>query len=233
MGKRTFSDNFRIGSKEELIKAINEFGFVPFFANTVRGFSLEEHIAPGCWYNDGDNGFWDAWEWKGPVIQTAKCAYGKFLGDKAVYISAEWFPDFANYRRDGYDFDARYDDGLASRDDKFLYDLIDANAPVLSKPLKVLGNYGKSGKKGFDGSVTRLQRQCYVLVSDFRYAKDRFGKEYGWGLAEYSTPERFLGEDFSKKVYERTPEESYERLITHFGNILPNADEKQIEKLLS
>ncbi len=31
-----------------------------------------------------------------------------------MYVSAKWFPDFANYRRDGYDFDARFEDGLAS-----------------------------------------------------------------------------------------------------------------------
>jgi hypothetical protein len=232
MKNRTYSDNFRIGSEDDLIKAIRDFGFVPFFVNPIEGFSIEEHIGPGCWYNDGDNGFWPAWEWKGPVIKKTRCAYGKFLGNKAVYISPEWFPDFANYRRDGYDFDARYDDGLASRDDKILFDLLDENAPILSKPLKAMGNYKKGGKKGFDTSVTRLQKQCYVIVSDFRYATDKFGNEYGWGIAEYSTPEKFMGEDFRKRVYEKTPEESYERLVAHFRKILPDADEKQIEKIL-
>lgn len=232
MSNRTFSDRFTISSENEMIKAINDFGFVPFFANPIRGFSLEEHIGAGCWYHDGDNGFWPAWEWKGPVIKKAGCAYGKFICDKAVYISSEWFPDFANYRRDGYDFDARYDDGLASRDDKSLYDLLDANAPILSKPLKALGNYRKGGKKGFDSSITRLQRQCYVIISDFRYATDKFGNEYGWGIAEYSTPEKFFGKKFSDEVYKRTPEESYERLLRHFRKILPNAEEEQIRKLL-
>ncbi len=232
MRSRTFSDKFRIGSKEELIQAIEELGFVPFFENEIRGFSVEEHIGPGCWYTDGDSGFWPAWEWKGPVIQEMRCAYGKFLRDKAVYISSEWFPDFANYRRDGYDFDARYDDGLASHDDKELFDLIDANAPILSKPLKALGNYRKGGRKGFDGSVTRLQRQCYVIVSDFRYAKDKLGNEYGWGIAEYTTPERFFGDPFRESAYSRSPEESYERLMKHFRRILPDADEKQIGRML-
>ncbi len=233
MGKLTFADDFRIGSEDELIGIIDELGFVPFFENTVRGFSLEEHIARGCWYHDGDNGFWPAWEWKGPVIQKAHCAYGKFIGGKAVYISPEWFPDFANYRRDGYDFDARYDDGLASRADKELYDLLEANVPIMSKQLKALGNYRKGGKKGFDSSMMRLQKQCYVIVSDFRYSVDKFGKEYGWGIAEYSTPEFFLGEDFEKKVYERSPEESYERLKDHFRRILPGIDEAGIRSCLS
>lgn len=217
---------------QELEDLIDEAGFVPFFTNEIDGFSIEEHIGKGCWYNDGDNGFWPAWEWKGPVINDMKCAYGKFLNGKAMYVSAKFFPDFANYRRDGYDFDARYDDGLASFYDKELYDLLSANAPVMSKKLKKLGDYGKGGKKGFDTMITRLQKQCYVVTSDFRYETDRFGNAYGWGVAEYSTPEEFLGKKFTSNVYKRSPEESYERLMKHFVKILPNADIADIRKIL-
>lgn len=227
----TYFDDFTISSMDDLIDAINEFGFVPFFENEIEGFSIEEHIAPECWYGGSDS-FWDAWEWKGPVINQVKCAYGKFLRGKAMYISPKWFPDFANFRRDGYDFDARYEDGLASYDDRDLYELIDANAPILSKPLKKLGNYKKGGRKGFDSSINRLQKQCYVIISDFKYAKDKFGNEYGWGIAEYSTPEKFFGRTFNNKVYKRTPEESYERVFKQFKKILPGVEDEWIEKML-
>lgn len=228
----TFNDKFKIRSMQDLEDLIDEAGFVPFFTNEIDGFSIEEHIGKGCWYDDGDNGFWPAWEWKGPVINDMKCAYGKFLNGKAMYVSAKFFPDFANYRRDGYDFDARYDDGLASFYDKELYDLLSANAPVMSKKLKKLGDYGKGGKKGFDTMITRLQKQCYVVTSDFRYETDRYGNAYGWGVAEYSTPEEFLGKKFTSNVYKRSPEESYERLVKHFMKILPNADIADIRKIL-
>ena len=33
----TFSDGFEIGSMDELIDAIDELGFVPFFANGIKG----------------------------------------------------------------------------------------------------------------------------------------------------------------------------------------------------
>ena len=228
----TFSDDFSIGSMLELIDVIDELGFVPFFTNEIEGFSIEEHIGSGCWYNDGDNGFWPAWEWKGPVIQKMKCAYGKFLKGKAMYISPKWFPDFANYRRDGYDFDARYEDGLASFHDKELFELLDANAPVMSKQLKHLGNYGKNGHKGFDTMITRLQKQCYVVISDFRYSTDKLGNAYSWGVAEYSTPERFFGRKFSGTVYKRSPEESYARVLRQLKKILPDAEQTLIEKVL-
>ncbi|MCR4584147.1 MAG: hypothetical protein K5686_00340 [Lachnospiraceae bacterium] len=228
----TFSDNFKISSMQDLIDTIDELGFVPFFQNEIDGFSIEEHIGRGCWYTDGDDGFWPAWEWKGPVIRKMKCAYGKFLRNKAMYVSPKWFPDFADFRRDGYDFDARFDDELASFYDKELYDLLAANAPVMSKQLKQAGNYGKNGRKGFDTMINRLQKQCYVIISDFRYAKDKEGNEYGWGVAEYSTPERFFGKKFTSSVYKRTPEESYSRVLKHFMKILPDADEAQIRKIL-
>ena len=87
----TFFDDFVINSMEDLITLIREVGFVPFFSNEIEGFSIEEHIDPALWYDTGDT--WEAWDWKGPVIRKAKCAYGKFLKGKAMYISAKWFPE--------------------------------------------------------------------------------------------------------------------------------------------
>ena len=222
---------FTVRTKEDLLEAIERFGFLPFFAGSIPGFSLEEHAAADVWYSAADD-TWKAWDWKGPVIRESRCAYGKFFENKAVFISREWFPDFANYRRDGYDFDARFDDGLASFRDRELFELVDANAPVLSRELKRIGNYRKGGKKGFETSITRLQAQGYVLISDFVYAADKLGQPYGWGVAEYSTPERFFGGDFCSRVYRRTPEESYERLFQHLQALFPDADDAVICKVL-
>lgn len=220
--------DFIIKSPADLIEAINKYGFLPYFRNSIEGFSIEEHIEPRYWFGDEEG----AWEWKGSVIQKTGCAYGKFFERKTVYISKEWFPDFANYRRDGYDFDALYDDGLVRHTDKVLYDLLDKSAPVISKELKKLGDYRKGGNKGFDTSITRLQEQCYIIISNFVYMTDRRGQPYGWGVAEYSTPEQFMGEDFTKKVYRREPQESYELIYEHLKKILPNAADGQIKKIL-
>ena len=223
--------DFTVRSKQDLLDAIETFGFLPFFAGSIPGFSLEEHVAPELWYSHTSDS-WPVWEWKGPVIRESGCAYGKFLENKAVFISRKWFPDFANYRRDGYDLDARYDDGLVPYRDKQLYDLVEGNAPVISKRLKQLGNYKKGGNKGFDTIITRLQAQCYVTISDFVYMKDKFGNPYGWGVAEYSTPESFMGSGFTDKVYSCSPEESYEKLLEHFCKLFPNEDIAHIKKFI-
>ena len=96
-------------------------------------------------------------------------------------MSREWIPDFANFRRDGYDFDARWDDGLASYKDKELYEAIDGEGGMLSKRLKEALNYRKGGNTGFETCITRLQMQSYVCIADFVYMQDRYGRPYGWG----------------------------------------------------
>ncbi len=49
-------------------------------------------------------------------------ACSRFLDKKAGFISKEWLPYFANYRRDGYDFDALWDDEKASIKQKKIMD---------------------------------------------------------------------------------------------------------------
>ena len=46
-------EDFVIDSMDDLIEAVQSFGFLPFFANSIEGFSLEEHITWDCWYHSG------------------------------------------------------------------------------------------------------------------------------------------------------------------------------------
>ena len=88
------------------------------------------------------------------------------------------------------------------------------------------------GKKGFDTSINRLQEQCYVIISNFVYTVDKKGNQRGWGVAEYSTPEKFMGESFTLNVYRRTPAESYAWLMEHLLSLFPNIPEEKLKKFL-
>lgn len=218
-----------ITSCQDMIDLIAQWGFVPLFRNDIPGFSVEELTSPELWFTEGVDG---PWEWKGPAIRGAACAYGKFFSGKAGFISRDWYPDFANYRRDGYDFDARYEDGLAAYADKLVFDLLSGEDALLSKTLKKLGGFSKDGRRGFDTTITRLQMQGYVTTVDFVYAKDRFGRPYGWGVAQYAVPERHFGEEFCAHVYARTPEESKRRIIAHLSALFPKAGEREILRIV-
>ena len=219
----------QLTSKNKLIDWIEEVGFVPFFENNIPGFSIAEQTPDRYWFNEDQEG---PWQWKGPVILKSHCAYGKFFHNRTGFISKKWFPDFANYRRDGYDFDARFNDGLSRYDDQILYNLLVKNGPTLSKELKRLGNYGKEGRKGFDTTITRLQMQAYILVCNVEYNMAKDGSPYGWGVCRYATCETFYGASFPKKVYQRTPKQSYQRILNHLQKALPNFSKEEIEYFL-
>ena len=229
------SYDFWVRTKQDLVDAVNTYGIVPYFSTSITGFSLEEHCSPYILFSDDED---NTWYWKGPVIQETHCAYGKFFEKRAAYVRYDLFLDLANYRRDGYDFDARYDDGLAKFSDKQLFDLIDEKAPVLSKELRESGGYAYNGrwkkvegKKGFDTSISRLQELCYVTTTDFVYKIGKKGNRVGVGVAQYSTPEKWFS-DFSDEVYNRTPSESYSRLMDHLAALFPAVPEESLKKFL-
>ena len=44
--------DFHIRTRADLVRAVEQFGFVPFFKNRIQGFSLAEHAAPEVWFSD-------------------------------------------------------------------------------------------------------------------------------------------------------------------------------------
>ena len=92
-------------------------------------------------------------------------------------------------------------------------------SPLVSKELKALACLSYESRKSFDASLVFLQMQGYVTVSDFVYQTDRHGKPFGWGLAQYATPEQRFGADFCSRVYAREPAESAERIRAHLEKL--------------
>lgn len=207
-----------------------ELGFLPFFRNEIPGFSVAECCAPELWFSDTADG---PWEWKGPVIKKNGCAYGKFYKNKACFISKRLFPDFANVRRDGYDYDALCDDGLARERDNKIMETMTEHRTMLSTELKAASCAGETALKRFDGCVTHLQMKCYLTVSDFEYNRTKSGKKYGWGIARFSLPEEFFGSSFTDNVYQKKPEDSRAFLTEYLTGLLGKGLEKEIRNILA
>jgi hypothetical protein len=216
-----------IRGKGDLISLIQEVGFLPAFRSHIAGFSVEDRIAPEYWFSGGE-GFW---EWIGPVIRESGCAYGKLLGGRAAFLTLDWYREFANYRRDGYDFDARCDEGLVRSKDKQVFDVRWEHGSLLSKELNRMSS-GGGKRKDFDTIMTRLQMLGYVVISNFEYELNRRGETFGWGLARYETPERRFGAAFTDAVYTREPAESRQLLLERLKRLLPDTEETGILKLL-
>lgn len=224
-----------VHSLKDLVFLIREVGFLPLFSNSITGFSVEERTPADVWWT-GDPAS-DPWEWRKLLAVMDDIAYGKFFDQKAGFIAKEWFPAFANYRRNGYDFDALYDDGFASFRAKKIMDTLDLDEQMcgrdlLSNDLKELAGFGKGGEKNFPGILTELQMQTYLILNDFRQRRNKRGEGYGWHIACVSTPETKWGYDFVSDGYREKPTESWERICRQITSYFPSADDKQLQKVL-
>lgn len=219
----------KITSAMELEALVQQMGFLPFFPCSIPNFSIETFTPSRYWFVEGVDG---PWEWRMELARRGVVAYGKLFSRKAGLVSREWYPDLANYRRNGYDFDSRYEEGLASYREKRIMDILLREGPTLSKDLKKLAGFGGDGLKGFDSVITSLQMQTYVTVHSFEYARDKHGKPYGWGIAKYAVTEDVLGADVTQGAYQRDPEESKARIIHHLGQLFPEAFDDDLAKFI-
>ena len=222
---------YRIRTWRELINWINEVGFLPLFANEVQGFSAEEHVSPNFWWTE--NPEQDPWLWREYIARSHEVAYGKFFSKKAGFISKEWLPYFANYRRDGYDFDARWQDGLANIREKNIMDFYiseDADGDtiwrpeeILSTELKKRAGFGKDGAKNYPGIITGLQMSLYLVITDFRRRRNKSGREYGMSVSVMFPPETVWGYDTVTAAYRESPHASWKRIIERVQEVFPSS----------
>ncbi len=233
-------DPYRIRTWQELVNWINEVGFLPLFANPVEGFSAEEHVCADYWWTGIRQE--DPWEWREIIAASHKVAYGKFFDQKAGFISLEWLPYFCNYRRGGYDFDARWEDGLAGQREKKIMDMLtgrdedgDVTFPddqILSTELKKKAGFGKGGLKNYPGIVTGLQMQTYLVITDFHRRTNKRGEEYGMPVSVMLPPEAVWGYEAVTKAYDESPAVSYDRITGRIKDMFPGADDPAITKMI-
>lgn len=161
-----WNDPCRIRTWKELVKWIKEVGFLPLFANEVKGFSAEEHVSPTFWWT-GDREQ-DPWEWR----------------------------------------------------------------EILSTDLKKQTGFGKGGEKNYQGIITQLQMETYLVISDFRRRENKRGEEYGMAVSILLPPESVWGYDTVTAAYSERPKKSWERQINRVKELYPDADDQSIIHLL-
>ena len=219
-------DKRDLRSVGDLIASVKEEGFLPLFGSGIRGFSVEDRTPAGGWWTGLPD--IDPWEWRRLAAASAEVVYGKFFDGRAGFISTEWFPVFANWKRDGYDFDALFDDGKATMRQKKIMDLFMDGGELFSFEAKRMAGFGKEGEKNFEGTVTSLEKASYLVIRDFRRRVNKKGGEYGWHIAVLTAPESIWGYDTVTSGYYEEPSDSRKRIIEHIAGLYPDADENDI-----
>ena len=232
-------DPLRIRTAAELANWVEEIGFLPFFAGEVPGFSAEEHVAAEYWWT-GEKAL-DPWEWREIIAGEHRVAYGKFFDGRAGFISRQWLPVFANARRNGYDFDGKWQSGGASRREKAIMEHfmdvesddepVFTDAAILSTELKKFAGFGKGGEKNYPGVLTGLQMQLYLVIGGFRRRENKRGEAYGMAVSVLQAPETIWGYETLSAAYREDPADSWQSIYDHVKARFP-ADETAILRLI-
>lgn len=234
----------KIVSPESMVAAIREVGIIPFFKGPVPGFSVEEMTPPEHWFDSSEE--LGPWDWKIAAVQSGDIAYGKFLcGGKAAFATVEWYAHLRNWRLS----QSRFEPDAAGRK---VLELMEKQGSVGSKDIRLLLGLKKAAA---DGVVTKLANGTRLLIGDIqRVYRGPTLKYSGWQTCTFCTPEALFGSDyigsgasgtaapvfggFSPFSAEDpldtgcTPAESFGALLEHLRELLPEAREKDIRKLL-
>ena len=227
----------RVTSAEAMLETILELGIVPFFANVIPGFSIEEMTPAQNWFDTQEILSYTPWDWKIPCVQSGDVAYGKFLlGGKAAFASIEWYAELRNYRQ----AQAKYQPDSAQQQ---VLDYLAQNGSIGIKEVRGLLGI----KKGqADALICKLMQQCRVVTGDIiRVYRGPDLSYNGWQTSSFCTPEALFdkpavpffagfdaGDDNPLEV-DHSPEESYRLLTEKIRSLAPEATDKEIAKLLS
>lgn len=206
---------------------IGEVGMLPLLNMGINGWSADDVVDEECQYTVFPDGGWEwkLWEWKGSIIRETGCAYGKFFRQKAAFISKEWWPDFCNWRRSRNPYPEE-----GTIEEAILETLRCCGSMITRDLRKECGFTGPKMRSKFDAYLTKLQMAGRIVTEDFVYPTDKHGKQYGWGWSLLTVPENLLGKDLCN--IGRTPEESRLRLAKHLHEIIPQATDKEIDKII-
>ena len=216
-----------IYSQAQLMELIDEIGFLPLLDSGIRGYSAEEMVSDECRYVVFTDGGWDwpLWKWKGPVVTEGNVVYGKFFAGKAGFISRTWWPDFCNYRR------SQHPAPVEGSIEEAILLTLQEHGSLITRELRAACDFtGPKMRSRFDSYITRLQMACRIVTEDFVYPTDKHGREYGWGWSLLTTPEQLYGREAC--LCERSPEASFQRIVTHLSQFLPVASEKDIVRII-
>ena len=98
--------------------------------------------------------------------------------------------------------------------------------------LKPAAGFGKEGYKNFDGCITQLQMQTYLIIRKFERRKNKRGQSYGMAFSYYQKPEDLWGYEHITSAYKEDPALSAERIFTRARELFPEGSEAALRKVL-
>ena len=98
--------------------------------------------------------------------------------------------------------------------------------------LKPAAGFGKDGYKNFDGCMTALQMQTYLVIRKFECRRSKKGQSYGMPVSFYQKPEALWGYEHVTSAYREEPAVSAERIFRRAREWFPEGTDAALRKIL-
>lgn len=170
--RRTFrlEERLKLHSQEDALSYVEDRGFVYFWP--IKGI-----LYPSLWTAvAGNRPVADAhddpghvtWRWKDALLDKRRWYYAKVLRGRATMISLSVAPFFyalsENYGDPDNDYLQLYDDGLLSREEKVIYEILLKEGPLDTVTMRrKIHMTGKASNSPFERSLVALQRDFKIL----------------------------------------------------------------------
>lgn len=218
-----------VRDQKGMLNLIRKYRIIPFFVNSIPGYSIEEHTPSDLWFTKENLGPWD---WKIECVQSGDIAYGKFLcGGKAAFATVDVYREIINWRR----AQPKYQPSSVQL--KVLAYLNEHGS--ISVP-EVRGLIGVN-KAGADALLAKLQMQTRIITGDIsRVYRGADLKYSGWQRSIFCTPEAlfddmdFLFPDYKPQTLKSslTPTDSLEFLKESIRDACGDVPDKVLMKIL-
>lgn len=212
-----------IDCPSRMTDVIRRLGIIPFFRNTIPGWSIEEHTAAGHWFgSEEDGGSLGPWDWKIEVLHEGDIAYGKFIRNKAAFATVEWYRHLMNWRRSLPKYRMALGEQYSGKTK--MDQLYRVLSPTLLSVIKEYGSVEGSDIRKILSGLTSKEQRCQIkgcmekyllpevkrpvadylnqylemgtwtIVGDFRRVYRGPNLEYkGWQKSSITTPDELFG----------------------------------------
>ena len=198
------------------------FAVIPFGCKDQENGLIQSHIG---------NPEMDPWEWRMRVLEERNdIAYSKFFFQTGGYITKEWYPYFYAVRRSGKTFQEIYENGIISREEKHIYEIISSGKIAIDE-IKKIGGYHRENKSKFERAIVNLQMRMFITLCGRSQKRNKYGEDYGWNSTVFTTVENFWSER-GCLIPDFDAVKSYDKIKTQILKLNPEAEQKQIDKFI-
>lgn len=207
------------------------------------GFSMGGDNAEGiftlCGYFGEEvnwhNGDWetDPWIWRMRGIEECDdLIYGKLFRGKGGWMTKKWYPYFLSVRREGRDFEAFYEDGLAGYLEKQIYSALEEHKRLSLHELKSFLGITKENSSKFETALTKLQMKLFITICGEKYKLSAQGLPYGWPVTVFTLSDSYLEPELFETSLRIGRAEAEEAITEQIYRLNPAAQKKDIHKFI-